>query len=270
MINRRFVPRKIEQIERKKLIIKLVLIFISILSILFALRELINLKYFQIEGVNIQGIKYIDKSILENEVLNSLLGQTFLLNNNSKFVFNKSDLGTQLLQKYPSIESVTIDVVNHKVDIEIKERVPIAIWCADGRENCLYFDKNRVLFTRSAEFEGDAYIFFRGGDYKLGERIDEKLRSVELAELAGSLEKINVNVRDIDLNENMTDISAYISDPKNVFTIKIDVNTDLIKLPSRLALIIDEYRMKSVGANKKVASVDMRYDNNIVVKFNNE
>lgn len=267
MVNRRFIPKKIEQIERKKLILKIVLIIVSILSILFAIREFINLKYFAIEGVSIEGTKYIDKIALEKSVFGSLDGTKLLLNRNSKFVFNKSNLNTKLIKEYPSIESLEIDVIDKEINIQVKERTPLAVWCADGRENCLYFDKYAILFSNSAEFEGEAYIFFRGGDYKIGEKINEGLRVIALTELSKSLEKIGVNVRDIDLNENMTDISAYTIDPQNIFTIRIDTNTDLIKLPLRLSLIIDEYKMKSSNNTKKVESIDMRYDNNIVVKI---
>lgn len=58
------------------------------------------------------------------------------------------------LGAFPALESfsVTADIPDRKVIVEVREREALGVWC--GSTECFAFDKNGVLFSRVPEVEG--------------------------------------------------------------------------------------------------------------------
>lgn len=107
----------------------------------------------QVENIVISGNHKISSKEIEGLVLNNINNKILQfgeMNINSKSIFlvNNNKLSTEILNKFSTIEIVTI---NRKLPktlfLNIQERSPVAVFCpSQDRQNCYPIDSNGIIF----------------------------------------------------------------------------------------------------------------------------
>ncbi len=272
MSRRGFYTEKELRRKRIWLRIKILLSVLLVLLGFLGLIKIINSEYFRISDFSVSKIVYGDPAKIDSVIKTYLEGKSLLLNNNSTWKFSSKTLIGLITEAELSVKKVDIEFSTENgkkaIKANIEERTPMAIWCADGHENCYYVDQNGFVFGKSADFDGEAFLAFRGGDYGISKTIESKYRIPEIIKLKSELKKIRVIVEAVEFDGDIENISVYHEkNPTDKFLIKIDSKTDLDKLSNRLALVIKEYWIGTVLAPKDVTYIDMRFENNVVTKI---
>lgn len=94
-------------------------------------------------------------------------GRNFLVFSRANILwYPKQQIINTLQYSYSWIDTVSIDRVNSTtINIKIKERVPVAVWCGQSQEKptpCHLMDTQGYLFAKAPEFSGAAYIKLYG------------------------------------------------------------------------------------------------------------
>ena len=131
-------------------------ILILLLMFLLVFYIFIYSPIFQIREFHITGSKKISNSdvikillplVLESKTENFFGYKNLLSWDESKINFSK----TAILEA-----QIKRDWLRQSIDIDIKERERLAIWC-DSFNNCYWIDENGILFEESPNTEGSLY-----------------------------------------------------------------------------------------------------------------
>ncbi|MDD4661944.1 MAG: hypothetical protein PHG24_01535 [Candidatus Pacebacteria bacterium] len=111
--------------------------------------------YFQIKETAVLGTQTISKEELLNAFKdNSVISLNVLGNNltsESLFLPLQNNISS-MMENFPEIEDINIkkNFFTQKITIEVKEKTPICIWCADG--SCVLLDK-KATYIKDYESE---------------------------------------------------------------------------------------------------------------------
>jgi cell division septal protein FtsQ len=141
--------RKPYRVKRKKSILKsrffwLILIILFFFGAVFYL--LIFSSYFQVEKILISGNEKVPKEVIESLIRDNLKRKILFLPTQSIFVIDFKKINEIILNNIPGIAEVkTVREFPNILNITVKERVGIALWCQE--ENyCFLIDKEGVIF----------------------------------------------------------------------------------------------------------------------------
>lgn len=182
---RRHIHPKIKKIKSKKLFLRPIF-WIALLSLIIVVTSAYFVLFspsFQVTEIEISGNEKVEsgniKDFLSLEMSNRIL------------LIDKNKLKSKVLHKFPGIESLTIQKrFSHTIALNIKERVPFAIFCKkDGK--CFLIDENGVVFEETQSITQDKIILSKENSENvfLGE-------TVILKDIISSISKINDNLKD--------------------------------------------------------------------------
>ena len=233
---------------------------------------------FIIKKIDIKGNKTILKEniekIIENENENSVLA---IFTKNNFFLNDEEKIKEKLLNKFPEIETVTIEKkLPNTIKVQITEKIPIILWCRI--KSCYYLNNKGIAFMIE---NNDAEIYKNKKFIKI---IEEEEIKEEIHEINDENKKIGDNESKIkkkeDENNKIENIYSeeQIIEPKEkIVLIPIKINDKIanedfigfiIKLDSSIKSITDlkikYYKTKGVKTRGIIAYTDR----NIRIYFN--
>lgn len=205
--------KKLYRIRKKKSIFLSPFLWISVLAVII-LGGLIYLfflaDFFQVKEVNINGNQKIASEDI-NRIVNGEVNKKLLLfNTKSIFITRSQGIIKSILNDYPVVESVKVRKdLPSSIAIEIKERLPIAIFCKDQSGNCFYIDKSGMVFEQKNIADSNGVLIIEPKneikDMNIGQAIMSEEKTNTILKIVGEIQdKFHIPVSKVVM-ENSSD-----------------------------------------------------------------
>lgn len=214
---------------------------------------------FRIRDFNISGKEHLTDEevigILEPLVIKSRV-RTFLGKDNML----SWGAGSPDTSKTALIEAlIDRDWIRQSLDISIKERERLAIWC-DSKGDCSWIDSNGMLFEKAPQVEGSLIMTITdiySSYISQGTGIYEERFIENIIKLLNGLKGFRLAIAKIDFDPKLQEIRVKnYSGPELLFSVRFDPATNLDSLKS----LIEK------GEFEKYRYIDLRVENRIYYK----
>ncbi len=145
-----------------------VLIFVLLISIVYALGYFSSTPSITIDKIVVTGTRIINPPDVESIVLEKLKGKyLYLFYRSNTFIYPKDGIYKELITTFPRIEKLSINRDNLKtLQIEISERSGTSLYCgkdvplveSEIGENCYFVNNNGYVFDKAPYFSGNIYF----------------------------------------------------------------------------------------------------------------
>lgn len=171
--------------------------------------------FFAIEKIDIKGNQAISRENIEETIksksFTSVLG---IFSENNFFLLNKEKTRESLLEKFPEIETITVEKKFPDVlEVEITEKNPLILWCR--MENCYYLDSEGTAFMAE---NNENKIYKNRRFIKIIEEI--KIKEEEVADQEDKEVKSEAMDNNMDSEDNEDE--KYFQDKDGRYPIKED------------------------------------------------
>ena len=144
---RHHIKSKVHSLKEKKSIFKRPIFWIVVLFLIIIFLFLYLFLFFskiQITSVIISGNSSVQSRDIENIVWNNINKNI----SKSIFLTRPKIITENILNVFPEIESAKVSVkFPETINLEIKERVPFAVFCQTNNEKCFNIDENGIIFN---------------------------------------------------------------------------------------------------------------------------
>jgi len=118
---------------------------------------------FWINNIHLSGNEEVNREMIVDIIENEIVSDIFFLRSRTIFLVSTSEIVNRVANEFPQIEFVQVKrSFPDSLNITIRERNPVAIWCRDDGDDCYLIDRNGVIFKETLIPAGLAVI--RGGD----------------------------------------------------------------------------------------------------------
>ena len=266
--------QKLLRRERAIRWIKISFVIVLIAGLLYGLSALSKAPMINIQTILVSGNSAVSSDDILVTTREILQGHRLLIFSRSNiFWYPKQQIINTLEHSYLWIDSVSIDRVNSTtISLNIKERVPVMVWCGVSREKagtCQLMDSLGYLFAKAPEFSGTAYIKlygpitdagWRGSNFYTPSGLNHVfLLTKALPEIGfqpTEVEVVNDNQYNLFLNSG-TRISVQVSD---------QVSTIVANLSSLLTQ--KAFADSQIDNFANLLYIDARFGNKLFYKFN--
>ena len=241
------------------------LIISGVLILVFAVTgSLIYLLFFtssmKIIETNLSGLKSVRSEeifTISDSIKNKIaLGITSFKPRNNILFFDTSLLKSRILSEFPVVQDVNISKeFPHKINVEIKERLPIGTWCS--ADVCHYFDQEGVLWGNALRSSGSLLLNIddlRILDKKPSMLSREILEPIQKAVL--DLDAVGIKIKKVSIPTEAID--DFRIDSVTGYYILFNNDTDISGQVKILKILLDEK-----GAEFKPAYLDLRIDGRV-------
>ena len=226
--------------------------------------------WFTIKGIEISGNQELNQEEIKN-LAGSHINRSYLfglIKSYSNILFAGSEIIEKSLKDiYPLIESVDVNkkLFSKNLEIDIKEREAIGVYCKKESETCFYFDRNNVLFKEAPRFSGQLFLVIedsRNRDFKLSDSFDDAELLNKIFETKSIIDELRiVEYQNFFLPENSFDFWIKTKGGWNVYLDKeIDIPSQLVALKKFLEEKLPSDRRQSLQY------IDLRVNNRIYYK----
>ena len=236
----------------------------SLVLILALVSSLIYLLFFasfmKITETNLSGLKSVRSEeifTISDSIKNKIvLGITSFKPRNNILFFDTSLLKSRILSEFPVVQDVNISKeFPHKINVEIKERLPIGTWCS--ADVCHYFDQEGVLWGNALRSSGSLLLNIddlRILDKKPSMLSREILEPIQKAVL--DLDAVGIKIKKVSIPTEAID--DFRIDSVTGYYILFNNDTDISGQVKILKILLDEK-----GAEFKPAYLDLRIDGRV-------
>ncbi|MBI3046631.1 MAG: hypothetical protein HYY86_03805 [Candidatus Harrisonbacteria bacterium] len=245
--------------QRRNFRIKLYFSIFFILLLLIALLYILRYSpVFQARDFHILGSQQLSQEVilatLKPLVLNNRWEEFLGWQNLIVWNQNRLDLGgTALLEA-----KIDRDWLRQSVNISIKERERLAIWC--GINNyCYWIDQSGIAFEEAPLTEGSLILTIHNNSESavLGAKIAEDRFIKNLISVLEGISELRLPVKKIVFDKRLQEIQvAVYSGPDLFFSIRFDPSLNLSSLRS----------LREKGELQKAKYIDLRVENRIYYK----
>ncbi len=223
-------------------------------------RNLLDIETITLNGLNTAGSDEFRAGINER-LERKYLG--LIPRKNNLFLLNTSGLRSEILAKYPILESLEIrKAMPHELIFNFKERKALGVWCFDnipsGRDECFYFDSSGDTWGPAARSTG--FLIFSVEDQRNLEapKIDGEYFNA-IKKLTDKNAKLPVTVKDITIQE------------KSYRDLRVNVSAGyslLLSLDSDISAQIEALKIFLANQDKdfKPQYLDLRVDGRVYYK----
>ena len=230
------------------------LVLIGIFYIVF-FSPIFKVREFRISGQDRLSDGSVLK-ILEPLVLNSRLSD--FLGKENLLAWSRQDLnlpGTSLLSA-----KIRRDWIRQAVLIDIKERVPLGIWCGKTG-SCYWLDEHGIAFEEAPETEGSLIliVYDNGAEsIALNKRVAEERFSKNLTDILKAISKMSMPVKKITFDKILQELHiATYEGPDLFFSIRFNPELNIASFRS----------LQEKGTLKGMQYIDLRVENKIFYKL---
>lgn len=277
-----FTSSKLEEIKKKKkriFKIKLVIFFVIFILFIIGLSFLSKWQKLNIQTIQIEGNKVLDKEDLEILVKNELAKKYIWLFPKSNIaILPKNKLKKDLMNKFGRIETINFNLNGfNTLEITITEREALYTWCGETlpeitlpkeEENCNFVDLNGFVFDNAPFFSGNVYFKFYG---TLENSIFKEQNFNQYVNLIENIKSLNlVPIALFEKQDGETEIYLSLNvpikeAPKIIFNTKEDYN----KVFENLKIGIETLPLKNDLKDNylNLSYIDLRFNNKVFYKF---
>lgn len=164
--------------RQKRLIYRVLLSILTFVIFTYAVVYLLFFaKGFDVRLITVSGNETISSDDMR-EAINQNLGKKifFITIRSNIFLVPINKLEKTLARNYPKIETMAIKrIFFHGLELTIKERKPVGIWCLNNRGDCYYFDQSGIAFQKVPKTSGFLFLTvddLRNRTVQLGQPIE--------------------------------------------------------------------------------------------------
>jgi hypothetical protein len=280
-------PKLKELKKRKRKVIRNRIIFFAIIFVLL-LVGLAFLSYWHeinIQDIQIEGNKIIDKQDIKKVAQENIEGKYFwIFPKTNSFIYPVKKIEENLSEKYKRLKDIKIDVDANDLKtlwISVSEYDGKYLWCGDKiidsfvDQQCYFLDADGYIFDKAPYFSGEVYFKF------FGNAVSDLTNPVgstfaldyfkNLISFKESIEKMNLKPVIFYL-EDTEDGSFYLSSETsapNAPKILFKLDSDYTKLVENLQSAITTEPLQTELKNKlnDLLYIDLRYGNKVFYKF---
>ena len=165
--------REAKERKRRRLISRSSLIVVTIVTVGAAIiAVLFFAKLFDVRAVDVVSSGLIPAGEVENIAWRVLDERRLgIARKNNILLFSPQKIRPVLITAFPRIDSVEIRRTSlHGIEITVRERVAVGLWCLSVQNQCFYYDADGIAFSEIASTSG--YLFVPV--------IDERERTIEI------------------------------------------------------------------------------------------
>lgn len=264
-------------LKRRRTIKKMTALFVLGFSLLLiGLVFFLRMDRFQIREVSITGTKIIDEKSIRVTVNDTLAGSClWLIPKTNTFIYSVSSLEKKMLEDYNGILTLNIHREGfQKISIEITERKPHALWCANDFKqdissdqeipDCYFVDYAGLVFEKAPFFSGNVYFVYRGKldkESPLGAHVLDKTTFANFEKFVNSVKTLNVEVVGVLLKE-AGDFDLILSSNTKVM---LSQNLSYDEMYNNFSSLIKSDQFATTTLDK-IDYIDMRFGNKIFFK----
>ena len=219
---------------------------------------------FDIKNIYIENNVNLKKDDLIKSVEENLAGRfAGIIPFDNYFISNEKDIRSFLLEKYPMIETLTIEKRSYnEMTVSVKEKESRVIWCR--LDDCFYLDNDSIAFANEKE-----EIKLKNKPLKIYEQsaIEEEAEDKKTENNSEDLKRDNAISAPGSSQENESSVSGQISDPIIEKPININdkvADADFIRflneidlqIANKTNLHIKYYKTKGVRTREVIAYTD--------------
>ena len=262
--------------QRTKEVVKIVLAALFFIGFIWSVSYVSGAPQVTVQHIIVSGNSVVTTDqvvgVTESAMRGNLLG---LFSNANILWYPKNKILNSLKYSYSWIDTVSINRVDlNTIEIKIKERVPVAVWCGLSISNpqpCRLVDGNGYVFAQAPDFAGPAYLklygpltsaSWRGAEFFSQDGLNhifnftKGLTGMQLKPVAA----------EVSLNSPQEEYAAVLAGGTHIM-VQVDgpIPTLLMDLQSLFSQ--KSFMQSSVGGYSNLVSVDLRFGNKIFYKF---
>ena len=229
--------------------------------------------FLEINQVNVSGLNKISGDEFNKE-LNERLDSKwlgFIERERNLIFFDAESFSGEMLAAFPEIREISVNKEPlHTVNIDIKERTTVGIWCfANGSTeldaNCRYFDEEGILWGETAKSSGFLILVVEDMRQNIKETIQPDLSQADSGLLAdmvlisGRLKEMNIFINKFEIPDKFIgDFNAFTSEG---YKLILSADSDIKKQLEALEIFLTDKK-----AIFKPQYIDLRINGRIYYK----
>ena len=256
--------------------IKIIAVLVLLIALVWGLAALAHAPQLNVRDVIVSGNSAVPTSAVIAAAQNALQGNfLWIFPNSNTFWYPKKEILNTLQYSYSWIDSISINRTSlTAVAINIKERVPVAVWCGASQAQqvpCKLMDVHGYIFAPAPDFSGAAYIRLYGpltsADWR-GAKYFSESGVTHILSLAKGLTGLGFQTVTVEASNIVTEDSYTIflqSGTQILVQVSDPVNSILSNISSLLTQKI--FAQSATHNFSDLVSLDMRFGNKIFYKF---
>lgn len=260
----------------KVFFVGILLLIILIVSGIAFLRK----QEFQITDITITDTRSLDPNQVKTIAQEYLQGNyALIIPKTNMLLFSKRGMKYFLLDRIPSLESVTIDfTTRNALTITVQEKKPQFVWC--DAIVCYFIDSTGIIYKEAPIFSDGAFITFSGGDMITGDPLKQRFVSesafMNITQILEFLQKYPVHILGVRYTET-DDIEIRVDQIRDMMVnaqakILISPMMSGESIGDALDLILSDKafsgQVKTNGS--RLEYLDLRFAGKIYYKFSGE
>ena len=189
-----------------------------------------------------------------------------LMRKRNILLFSSQTIRPELLDAFPRIDTIKIRRTSlHTLEIAIRERIPVGLWCLPARQTCFYYDANGIAFSQILPSSGFLYVpvnDFRDRPISLGAPVAPDSLRNDIFDAKKILQFGDLNISEIDIPADA--YNEYHAVMREGWKILYSTDTDNRKQTNNLLVFLKEKLSKATRANLEY--VDLRIEDRIYYK----
>ena len=263
---RRIEPSALGRRRRRRRNFRFLLWSVGVLAVLGGLIGILHLPNLKVENIDLKGNTFSSANNVLLTIKDDISGNYFgVIPKSSVFVYPKRKIESDILEKYKSIEKVTIKATNlQSIAVNVMERKLHSLWCRES--NCYLMDDGGYIFSIAPDYSHDLYFVYSGLVTAANPIGQNFLPSPEFQEVNEFIE----NVKKLSLQP----VSLRATDPQD-FQLSLDSGARILftnnqpyeTTLSNLQTILDPNNPAGTRIDlSKIDYVDLRFGNKIYYK----
>lgn len=219
--------------------------------------------FFQINEIKISGNEKVPTEEIKTIVSEQANRKIFFLDSWNILLIDFKKTSQKLLEKFPQIDGVNLKrKFPDTVETNIKERIPIGIWCQADR--CFYFCKKGVIFEEGkAETELIIKPEIEEAEIFLGKEVLGENKIEEILKIQRNLEKqMDVRIKEFVIS---LDGKKLIVKTEDAWEIYFGLGENVSDQLFNLDLVLKEKIPPESKGNLEY--IDLRFENRVYFKY---
>ncbi len=215
---------------------------------------------WRIHDVHVVGAKHTNKTAIQQYVWDILDQKRLLIfPGNQSYVYAENRIVDEIMQNFPGVESIDIDVDRHGLlTVAIEDRRALGVWC--DTSECYFYDDTGVLFKKSFSYTGALFTKWKYTVSDAVVHLGEKVPCIDIC----MDEKFLYFLHDKRIDQAVID--------KEMITL---TSTDGYYLKTSFSATttmrhVEQLEKKELGILGKVEYVDVRFPHKIFYRVKGE
>lgn len=200
--------KTITERKRKNRTQLLVFFMLSIVLVFVLPFFVLKIPFLLIKNIEIVGNEAGNSEDISNLIKEKLSEKIFKFYPRGTFLtFKKGDVKKSILAQFPNVSDVTLTFhTPNKVEVNIKERGPFALWCSSANsKECYFADREAFIYEKAPDFSSPVYTTFVSQlkeENPIGKYITDKEIFDRLIALKDNFSILNLHTKEIVFKEN--------------------------------------------------------------------